>query len=78
MDSVGDLLSKYRPEEPDEIAAIKRYVFDTFGEKSSVGLQNEMLVVTVRSASLANTLRLRILEIKKAANTERRIMFRIG
>ncbi len=78
MDSLQELLGQYSPKEPDEVAALKRYIFDEFGEKSSVGLHGETLVITVQSASLANALRLRLLSLQKAANTKRKIMFRIG
>jgi len=78
MDSIADILGKYTPQEPDEIGAVKRYISDEFGADSAVGLHGEALVITVRSASLANALRLRIISLQKAANTKRKIMFRIG
>lgn len=78
MDSIQELLSRYNPKEPDEIGAVKRYIFDEFGAKSNVGLHGETLVITVKSASLANALRLRTLSLQKVAKTKRKIMFRIG
>jgi hypothetical protein len=78
MESMADLLSKYSPQEPEEITAVKRYIFEQFGVESSVGLHGETLVITVRSASLANALRLRLPALKKRAGTNRKIMFRIG
>lgn len=78
MDSIQELLGRYNPQEPAEIGAIKRYIFDEFGEQSSVGLHGETLVITVKSASLANALRLKILTLQKVANTKRKIIFRIG
>lgn len=78
MDSLQELLSRYSPKEPDEIGAVKRYIFDEFGARANVGLHGETLVITVHSASLANTLRLRLLAIQKVANSKRKIMFRIG
>jgi hypothetical protein len=78
MDSLQELLGRYNPKEPNEIGAVKRYIFEEFGAESSVGLHGETLVITVRSASLANALRLKILSLQKAANTKRKIMFRIG
>ena len=78
MESLQDLLGRYDPKEPDEIAAVKRYILDEFGAQSRVGLHGETLVITVKSASLANTLRLRLLSLQKTANTKRKIMFRIG
>lgn len=73
-----ELLGRYSPQEPEEVSAVKRYIFNEFGTESSVGLHGETLVVTVASASLANALRLRMTSLKKAANTKRKIMFRIG
>ena len=78
MDSLQELLGRYNPKEPDEIGAIKRYIFEKFGAQSSVGIHGETLVITVNSASLANVLRLRILSLQKVAKTKRKIMFRIG
>lgn len=78
MDSLQDLLGRYNPKEPDEIGAVKRYIFEQFGVQSSVGLHGETLVITVNSASLANALRLRTTALQKVANTKRKIMFRIG
>lgn len=78
MDSLQELLGKYTPQEPDEVTALKQYILNEFQAKARVGLHGETLVITVRSASLANALRLRIVALKKAANTKRRIMFRIG
>ncbi len=78
MDSLAELLGKYNPKEPDEIGAVKRFVFGEFGVEPSVGLHGETLVITVNSASLANALRMRLPALQKAAKTERRILLRIG
>jgi hypothetical protein len=78
MDSLQELLGRYSPKEPDEIGAVKRYIFEQFGVESSVGLHGETLVITVQSASLANALRLRLPALQKLAKTKKKIMFRIG
>lgn len=78
MDSLQELLGRYSPKEPKEIAAVKRYIFDEFGAQSSVGLHGETLVITVTSASLANALRLKTVTLQKIAKTKKKIMFRIG
>ena len=78
MESLQDLLSRYRPDEPGEITAVKRYIQEQFSAPSSVGIQGEALVITVASASLANALRLRQTAIQAAANTTKRLLFRIG
>lgn len=73
-----ELLGRYSPKEPDEVAAIKRYVFKQFGVEPSVGLHGETLVITVASASLANALRMRLPALQRTANTKKKILFRIG
>ncbi|HSX29943.1 MAG TPA: hypothetical protein VLE73_05295 [Candidatus Saccharimonadales bacterium] len=78
MDSLHDLLSRYSPKEPEEIVAIKRYIADEFNVESSVGIQGNALVITVQSASLANTLRMRLPALQAIANTNKRLVFRIG
>lgn len=78
MESLQDLLGKYRPKEPPEIVALKRYITDEFGVQSSVGLQGNNIVITVASAALANTLRLRLPALQAIADTDKRLVFRIG
>jgi hypothetical protein len=78
MDSLQDLLGAYKSQEPSEIKAIKRYIYETFDTPSSVGIQGESIVITVPSGALANTLRFHIAKLQAAAKTEKRIMFRIG
>lgn len=78
MDSVADVLNRFEPDMPDEIVAIKRYIEKEFKAGASVALRDDAIVVTVNSGSLANTLRLRIIDIRRDANTKKRIIFRIG
>ena len=75
---MAEVLGRYNPQRPDEITAIKRYIEQEFHAGVSVGLQNDTIVVTVGSASLANMLRLRINNLRSAAGTKKRILFRIG
>jgi hypothetical protein len=78
MEHIGDLLGKYSAAAPDEIAAIKQYIAKEFDAPSSVGIQNDAVVITVQSAALANALHLRQTAIQKAAGTNKRLLFRIG
>lgn len=78
MESMADVLGRYSPQGPDEVLAIKRYIEQEFHSGASVGMQNNAIVVTVASASLANMLRLRITALRAAAGTTKRIIFRIG
>jgi hypothetical protein len=78
MDNLGDLLAKRAPKEPPEIAAIKLYIQEKLKSSSKVSFQGEAIVVTVASASLANTLRYHASKIRVAAGTEKQLIFRIG
>lgn len=79
MEQIGDLLGRYKSQEPPEITAIKRYIRDEFGaEASSVAVRDNQLVVTVTSGALAATLRLRTPQIQAQCNIAKRLIFRIG
>ena len=79
MESLSDLLkSRGAPQEPAEVTAAKRYIFEHFAAPSSVTLQPNALVITVASAGLANTLRLQTPKIQAACATDKRLVFRIG
>lgn len=78
MDSLEELLGKYSPQEPPEILAVKRYVDEHFGAPCSVAIQGEALVITVRSAALANTLRYHGRKLQAACGSDKRLVFRIG
>ncbi|MGF7229166.1 MAG: hypothetical protein ACQR33_04235 [Candidatus Saccharibacteria bacterium] len=78
MESIGNLLGRYNPKEPDEIVRVKQYINDQFHAASSVALQGESLVITVSSAGLANMLRLRALQLQEVCETTKKLIFRIG
>lgn len=78
MDRLEDILASRLPQEPDEVAAIKRYIDEQFQAPATVGVQDQSLVITVRSAALANALRLRAPQIQAACQTTKRLVIRIG
>ncbi|HUC90276.1 MAG TPA: hypothetical protein VMR45_05735 [Patescibacteria group bacterium] len=78
MESLENLLGRYSPKAPDEVTCIKEYVMKEFNVQAKVGLQGEAITITVPSAALANTLRLRTTAIQTAANTAKRLIFRIS
>jgi len=78
MDSLQDILARYgKPEQP-EFIALKRYVDEHFHSPISVALSGDAIVITVASASLANTLRLNTTTIQTECNITKRLLFRIG
>lgn len=78
MESIGNMLGRYAPKEPDEIALAKQYITDKFKSSAIVAVKGETLIITVTSAALANTLRLRTLQLQKECKTTKRLVFRIG
>jgi len=78
MESISDLLGKRMPQEPDEIRRIKQYIDEQFHAPSNVALQGDNLVITVKSAALANMLRLRITQLQAASGTDKKLILRIG
>jgi hypothetical protein len=79
MDSLFSILSDKDFDEPPEIAAVKKYIFDAYKVDASVQVRSNDLIVTVPSAALVNTLRLQGPEMKRRCNlVERKIIFRIG
>jgi hypothetical protein len=78
MDSLSDILGKKDFDEPPEMASIKKYVHDEFKLAVGVQVRERDIVVTVSSAALANTLRLRGPEIKRRCQIDKRLTFRIG
>jgi len=75
--SLADLLADRDFDEPPEMAAIKRFVKDTFDEDCEVLIRERDIAITVRSSSLANALRLKVTALRAAAQTEKRLVFRI-
>lgn len=77
MDGLADLLARKDFDEPPEMAAIKTFIRDAFDEDSEVLVRDRDIVVTVRSSSLANAVRLKMNDLRTAAATDKRIVLRI-
>jgi len=77
-DSLANILSNKNFDEPPEIAAIKKFVQDNYQEDVEVLVREHNIVIAGRSASLVNTLRLDMRQLQAAAQTEKRLVFRIG
>ena len=78
MDDLRDILGRKDFDEPPEIRAIKEYVRRYYDADVKVTVQPHAIVVAARSAALIGTLRLNLPKLQAAANTEKRIMLRIG
>lgn len=78
MDSLFDILKRKDFDLPPEVAAIKQYVRDEFQAEVEVQLRDKDIIIAGRSSALIGTLRLRGPQIKKAAQTNKRLVFRVG
>ncbi len=78
MDSLNSILSNKDFDQPPEMASIKKYVQDEFKVAVGVQVRDKDIIVSVSSAALANTLRLRGPEIKRRCQIDKRLTFRIG
>lgn len=79
MENIGDLLGKRNiPQEPNEIRLVKDYVKSEFNTDVQVAVKDDTIVITVASASLANMLRLRTMQLQAASKSRKRFVLRIG
>lgn len=79
MDSLFDILSRKDYDQPAEITAIKAYVRQEFDAEVEVLLHGEKeIIISSLSSGLIGSLRLRSPAIKRAARTDRRLIFRVG
>lgn len=77
MDSLDSILKHKDFDEPPEMTAIKKYVQDEFKTAVGVQVRDKDIVISVPSAALANTLRLRVPDIKRRCQLDKRLTFRI-
>lgn len=78
MDSLQDILGQKNFDEPPEAISIKQYARDTFREDVRVQVREHEIVIFAPNGSMANMLRLRIVNLQELVGTDRRLIFRIG
>lgn len=76
-DSIADLLSGRRFDEPPEIKVIQNFVEERFKVVPQVAVSPAQITIGVKSAALAGALRPLLLQIKAACDTEKRLVIRI-
>lgn len=77
-DSLNDILSRKDFDIPPEVRAIKEYVRRYYETDVVVTVQPHMILIATKSAALAATLRMNLPKLQAAANTDKKIMLRIG
>jgi hypothetical protein len=77
-DSLADILSNRSFDEPSEALAIKSYILEKFGKTVAVTVRDKEIIITAQGAAFASALRMRTRQISQAADTTKRLVFRIG
>ena len=78
MDDLRNILQRRDFDEPPEVRAIKEYVRRYYDTEVRVTMQQHAIVVSARSAALIGSIRLNLPKLQAAANTDKRILLRIG
>ncbi len=77
-ESLKDILQRRDDGQPTEIKIIKEFVQKRFQSEANVTMNKQQIVITVRGAALAGTLRLHILELQNALKTTKKLLIRVG
>jgi len=78
MQSLFDVLGSKDFDVPPEVAEIKAYVKRHFDSDVTVTLQTNAIILGVRSAALAGSLRPHMHKLQKQLNTDKKLVIRIG
>jgi hypothetical protein len=76
-DSIGDLLGKREFEEPPEVRLIKDFVRKRFDVDVTVALQQNQIIIGVKSSALAGALRMHLHELQELIASKKRLVIRI-
>jgi hypothetical protein len=75
---IGDLLPRNQFQEPPEVKIIKQYMQNTYQQDVGVTIKPREIIISVKGAALAGTLRMRLHELKELCQTDKRLVIRIG
>lgn len=78
MDSLDSLLKTKQPQEPPQVAALKKYVADTHGAKITVRVAPTHYLITVPGSALAHRLRIETAAIIEQCQLDKRLVIHIG
>lgn len=77
-DSLKDILGNRKYEQPDEVAYIKNFVQEKFGEEPKVRITNQSVIINVSNASLAGALRVHLYKIERDLKLKKNLRISIG
>ncbi|HSX46651.1 MAG TPA: hypothetical protein VLF87_01525 [Patescibacteria group bacterium] len=76
-DSLASLLDGTRYQEPPEVQVIKDFLREHYQADCQVTVQQRQIVITVKGASLAGALRMRLHQLQALCQTDKRLVIRI-
>lgn len=77
-EDIASILGSRNFEEPEEVRVIKNFVRQKFKSDAAVAIRERQIIITVKGAALAGTLRMHAYELKKLCQTEKRLVIRIS
>ena len=78
VDSLQDILGNKDFSAPDEVSALKDYVFRRYSSRATVKLSRDAVILSVSSAALAATLQLEREKVIKACGLTKKLVIRSG
>lgn len=76
-DSLFNILSDKDFDQPQQLVAIKGYVQRHWGQEIQAKMSNKNVVITVKSAALASTIRMHIPAIQKECDIDGKLIIKI-
>ena len=76
-ESLGDVLAKKNLREPAEILIIRTFLHENYKADCVVTSQQNQIVISVKGASLAGAIRVRLHELQALCQTDKRLVLRI-
>ena len=75
--SLANILGKREFHEPPEIQTIKTFVRKEFSADCGVTIQERYIIIQVKSAALAGSLRMHLHVLREMCQTKKRLLIRI-
>lgn len=76
-DLLADILATKNLEEPDEILIINNFLKQNYQAICQVTMTPRQIIITVKGASLAGALRMRLHELQTLCQTDKKLIIRI-
>jgi hypothetical protein len=76
--SLADILANRNFDEPDEALAIKSFVLEKYHKTVDVAVRDKEIIITAQGAAFTSTLRMQTRQLQQAADTDKRLVFRIA